>query len=105
MAYQRVDMSYGEAYDRLKGTRDPAVLDAAHPKVSQALQAKEAGAARIPFSDVWATPKVGACVCVCVCFVCVGGGGVCVSVESLRLLLPSVARPTPNSGSCKSTTC
>jgi hypothetical protein len=31
--YRTTEMSYSEAYDSLKGTRDPAVLEQAYPKV------------------------------------------------------------------------
>ncbi|GBG00001.1 hypothetical protein Rsub_12728 [Raphidocelis subcapitata] len=51
------EMSYSEAYDLLKGCRDPEVLKTAAPKVSKAAQALEKGAARIPGSDVYAVPK------------------------------------------------
>jgi hypothetical protein len=51
------DESYSDAYDALRGTRNPRVLDAAHPKLSRAAQAATKGASRIPGSDVYATPK------------------------------------------------
>ena len=57
MAPNYVDMSYSEAYDLLKGSRDPAVLDAAHPKVSRKRQAQEKGATRIVGSDIYVTGK------------------------------------------------
>jgi hypothetical protein len=53
----QIERSYSEAYDLLKGCKDPDVLNTAHPKLSQEAQATAPGARRIPFSDIYATGK------------------------------------------------
>ncbi|KIY98704.1 stearoyl-CoA desaturase (delta-9desaturase) [Monoraphidium neglectum] len=57
MAPVEIERSYSEAYDLLKGCKDPDVLNTAHPKLSQEAQATAPGARRIPFSDIYATGK------------------------------------------------
>jgi hypothetical protein len=50
-------ISYSEQYDRLKGCKDPEVLEQTHPKPSKELQAKVPGASRIWWTDIFTTPK------------------------------------------------
>ena len=57
MAPDATMQSYSEAYDRLKGCKDPDVLNTAHPKVSQEAQARIPGARRIAGTDIYATGK------------------------------------------------
>lgn len=51
------ERSYSEAYDLLRGCKDPQIMDTPHPKVSQAAQSQVPGATRIVGSGVYATPK------------------------------------------------
>lgn len=53
----QVERSYSEAYDLIKGCKDPDVLNTAHPKVSKDAQALVKGATRIWGSDIYATGK------------------------------------------------
>lgn len=51
-------LSYSEAFDILKGCKDPDVLQRAHRKVSPEAQALVPGAARVlGTKDLYATPK------------------------------------------------
>jgi hypothetical protein len=52
-----IDVSFSEAFDRLKGVKDPDVLKTAHPKCSPERQAAEPGAVRIWGTDIWSKGK------------------------------------------------
>ena len=51
------NLSYTELFERLRGSTDPEVLRERCPKVCREAQARAPGAARIWFSDVFATPQ------------------------------------------------
>ena len=57
MVRVEVERSYSEAYDIIKGCKDPDVLNTAHPRVSKELQAQVKGATRIWGSDIYVTSK------------------------------------------------